>query len=168
MPLVETVSAAFGALAAGIELKDSLSEGKVGISLRVKQFAIGDTDLGGGAALVFLVVTNQSDSPRSVTDIVLDFGTSRATRMPLLELESPATGHGMLDARSYNQCAFFEVTPPFMDLRMLALDLYLRPNESQSGCALFVFERTGELSPPLVIVEVGGLNRLSKQLAAMP
>ena len=169
MPIAEAVSTAFGALSAGIHIREAIAKDSVGVSIRVSQFAIGATIYGVGAALAFMSVTNESDSARSVTDVAIDFGTSRASRVPLLNLSYPMYADSIIDAESYVHSSGFEdVSPPFADLRRLPQDIYLRPNESQSGCALFVFEQKGELSPPLVIVEVGGFGILSKQLASLP
>ena len=169
MPIAEAVSTALGALSAGIQIRDSVEKGAIGISLRVKQFVVGTTHLGTGAALAFIAVTNDSDRPRSITDITIDFGRSRASRVPLIDLSYPTFSDSMIDAESYvHSSGFDDVSPPFPDLRRLPQDIYLRPNESQSGCALFVFEDKGELSPPLVIVEVGGLGVLSKQINSVP
>lgn len=168
MPIVESVSAALGALKSGVELSKSLGDKAVGLTLRVQQFAIGMNDSETGATLAFLSVTNESDTARSVTDIIFDFGTSRAFRVPLLELKAPTGDGSVLDAYSYvHEGLFQDVSPPFTDLRRLPQDLYLLPNESQSGCALFIFEQKSKLSPPLVLVEVGGFGILSKQLTSV-
>ncbi|MEL6445847.1 MAG: hypothetical protein AAFY55_17730 [Bacteroidota bacterium] len=172
MSIIETASAAFGLLEAGIRLSKSTTDGDLGISLKIKNLAVGKSRLDTGAALAFLVVTNNSDQPRSITDIILDWGTTRANRVPLVSLEpidSFDSALNELDAKSHVYSAlFYEVDPLFADLRILPDDIYLRPNESRSGCALFAFEEKAGVSAPLIIVEVGGLGVLSKSLWCNP
>ena len=157
--------AALSALKTGAELRQTAEGEKVGIDFAVKEVLIGPNDMGGKAVLAFAVLTNESDSPRSVTDIVIDFGTVRARRVPLTSLRHLDFRGERLEAESFVHSASFEnVGLPFQDYRFLPDDIYLLPHESKSGCALFVLDDVDEVSKLLVIVDVGGVGRLSREL----
>lgn len=64
---------------------------------------------------------------------------------------------------SIHSVMFREINPAFHDLRVLPQDIYLRPRESRSGCALFILPHIRAASSVLVIAEVGGVEYASME-----
>ena len=165
--MIAEVSALFGVLKGGVELAKTFGDERIDVVVRMKQLLLTEDASTAGAALAFLSITNRSAEPQSVTDIVVDFGTARATRVPISKIDSPLMSGTFIDVQSYVHHAGFEQQEGyFYDFRTLPQDIYLLPNESKSGCVLLMLPEVSEPDHALLIVEVAGSKVLSKEIAA--
>jgi len=163
--MIGEISAAFSVLKGGIELVQQVGDEKIDIYFSVDDILTSGSSTGGESVLAFVIITNSSSSPQSVTDIALDFGSAKAKRLPITGLKSQDTAKELLSVSSYTYTAHFERKPnEFRDFRILPDDIYLRQNESCSGAVLFELPSSGDIEEPKLELTVGTGTVLNRRL----
>lgn len=153
---ITTVTTLFSLLANGIELRKALVNETIDVSLKVKKFFIAKYSSLGKAVLAFVVVTNRSQVPLSITDFNVVLDDQKSERVPITELRFKDSNNTYLTALSFGHVAYFDLPEAaLLDLRNLTMDIYLRPNESKSGLVLFKLPDVKQVANPELELHIG-------------
>ncbi|NBB87161.1 MAG: hypothetical protein GVY12_13215 [Bacteroidetes bacterium] len=159
--------ALFSALKDGITLVKQLESDRIDLRFAVKDFLISDSSRGRTAALAFVLITNASSRPHSITEIALKLGDEEVSRLPLKKLETQDMAGKSIKAVSHVDMAHFERADGQMtDLRVLPSDIYLRENESIGGCLLFMLPDVEPVTEFTLRLEVSGQVDLTQSVEA--
>ena len=130
-PFTAFAVGAFGALRHGFELHRQFRDEDIRLRVSVRH-GLAEREY----ALALMRITNQTDQPRSVTDLGLWFGERRADRLPVRKIQVVDARAEMIRVDSDAFVANFE-RRDLVDFTILPQDIYLGPHDTRSGCVLF-------------------------------
>ena len=124
--MISEIVGVFKLLKDGVELAKEYKNEKIDIQLKVKNVIGTEQSPQGNVILAFIVITNKSNSPQSVTDVAINLGKAKVMRVPIKEIESPNTTSTMLNVHSHAFTAFVnQEVNDFFDYRLIPRQVFI-------------------------------------------